>query len=261
MAPRLKFSGASPIWSINAKHINCVPSALLCPVHAPVARWWRRQSCEGWRREGPANEIEIVSVFFCLSQGPGVGCRGGGHNGKVWRQKYLPGRGLKIFFPFQLTALIVDVAAISVRLFVSVCMYVCGGAVADKGRRVRGPVLTHHKLWTNPGDRFDRCHSHRRGSYRWGRVSVGCDCLGSLLFAPGWRGVEAAAVPMEISHQLMLTSAVFEPSSSHQPLSHSSGAVWESRWTSWAVRPNEPSGFRGRKDLLNHASALVSVCP
>ena len=42
---------------------------------------------------------------------------------------------------------------------------------------------------------------------------------------------------------------------------HSSGAVWESRWPSWAVRPNEPSGFRGRKDLLNHASALVTACP
>ena len=42
---------------------------------------------------------------------------------------------------------------------------------------------------------------------------------------------------------------------------HSSGAVGESRWTSWAVRPNEPSGFRGRKDLLNRASALVTTCP
>ena len=42
---------------------------------------------------------------------------------------------------------------------------------------------------------------------------------------------------------------------------HSSGAVWESRWTSWAVRPNEHSGFRGRKDLLNRASALVTTCP
>ena len=42
---------------------------------------------------------------------------------------------------------------------------------------------------------------------------------------------------------------------------HSSGAVWESRWPSWAVRPNEPSGFRGRKVILNHASALVSACP
>ena len=42
---------------------------------------------------------------------------------------------------------------------------------------------------------------------------------------------------------------------------HSSGAVWESRWPSWAVRPNEPSDFRGRKAILNHASALVSACP
>ena len=41
---------------------------------------------------------------------------------------------------------------------------------------------------------------------------------------------------------------------------HSSGAVWESRWTSWAVRPNEPSGFRGRKELFNRASALVTTC-
>ena len=45
------------------------------------------------------------------------------------------------------------------------------------------------------------------------------------------------------------------------PYGHSSGAVWESRWTSWAVRPNEPSGFRGRKDLLHRASALVTTCP
>ena len=42
---------------------------------------------------------------------------------------------------------------------------------------------------------------------------------------------------------------------------HSSGAVWESRGPSLAVRPNEPSGFRGRKAILNHASALVSACP
>ena len=42
---------------------------------------------------------------------------------------------------------------------------------------------------------------------------------------------------------------------------NSSGAVWESRWPSWAVRPNESSGFRGLKAILNHASALVSVCP
>ena len=35
----------------------------------------------------------------------------------------------------------------------------------------------------------------------------------------------------------------------------------ESRWTSWAVHPNEPSGFRGCKDLLNRVSALVTTCP
>ena len=53
----------------------------------------------------------------------------------------------------------------------------------------------------------------------------------------------------------------FEISVPFNRLCHSSGAVWESRWTSWAVRPNEPSGFRGRKDLLHRASALVTTCP
>ena len=51
------------------------------------------------------------------------------------------------------------------------------------------------------------------------------------------------------------------PSGAEDLLPHSSGAVWESRWTFWAVRPNEPSGFRGRKDLLHRASALVTTCP
>ena len=42
-----------------------------------------------------------------------------------------------------------------------------------------------------------------------------------------------------------------------------SGAVWKSRWPSWAFRPNEPYGFRGRKAKVNHADALVlvSACP
>ena len=38
-----------------------------------------------------------------------------------------------------------------------------------------------------------------------------------------------------------------------------SGAVWKSRWPSWAFRPNEP--FCGRKATPNHAYALVTVCP
>ena len=33
----------------------------------------------------------------------------------------------------------------------------------------------------------------------------------------------------------------------------SSGAVWKSRWPSWAVHPKEPYGFCGRKATLNHA--------
>ena len=40
----------------------------------------------------------------------------------------------------------------------------------------------------------------------------------------------------------------------------SSGAVWKSRWPSWAFRPNEPYGVCGRKATLNPVSALVTVC-
>ena len=34
----------------------------------------------------------------------------------------------------------------------------------------------------------------------------------------------------------------------------------ESRWPSWAVRPNEPYSFYGRKAILNHAHALALTC-
>ena len=45
---------------------------------------------------------------------------------------------------------------------------------------------------------------------------------------------------------------------------YSLGAVWETRWPSWAGRLNEPSGFRWRKAIsswTDHVSAFVSVCP
>ena len=58
-----------------------------------------------------------------------------------------------------------------------------------------------------------------------------------------------------------LTSPWYNRGGDSSVVSHSSGSVWESRWTSRAVRPNEPSGFRGRKDLLNCTSALVTACP
>ena len=72
-----------------------------------------------------------------------------------------------------------------------------------------------------------------------------------------WVGVRAACDTRE---KISLLDRV-EFFSKEVRCDHSSGAVWESRWTSWTVRPNEPSGFRGRKAILNHASALVSACP
>ena len=35
----------------------------------------------------------------------------------------------------------------------------------------------------------------------------------------------------------------------------------DSRWLSWVFRPNESYGFRECKAILNHASALVTICP
>ena len=39
------------------------------------------------------------------------------------------------------------------------------------------------------------------------------------------------------------------------------GSIVQELCESRGGRPNEPSGFRGRKAILNHASALVSACP
>ena len=66
-----------------------------------------------------------------------------------------------------------------------------------------------------------------------------------------------------IGHNLSLICQMTSEDIKHQlnkGKCHSSGAVWESRWASWDVRPKEPSGFRARKDLLNRASALVTTC-
>ena len=39
------------------------------------------------------------------------------------------------------------------------------------------------------------------------------------------------------------------------------GVIVQELFESGGGRPNEPSGFRGRKAVMNHASALVSACP
>ncbi len=57
-------------------------------------------------------------------------------------------------------------------------------------------------------------------------------------------------VSVDVKHHVYLLTYIGD---------QSSGAVRESRWPSWAFRPNEPYGFRGRKDLLNHAHACLSL--
>ena len=66
--------------------------------------------------------------------------------------------------------------------------------------------------------------------------------------------------PVNTSLQWIFKTCYKKPVA-HLGSHHSSGAVWELRWPSWAVRPNEASGFRGRKAILDHALALVSACP
>ena len=81
-----------------------------------------------------------------------------------------------------------------------------------------------------------------------------CECLAKWLESTEHEPSEDVMV---VEHECYITL----PCNVTNDDGHSSGAVWESRWPSWAVRPNEPSGFRGRKAILNHASALVSACP
>ena len=89
------------------------------------------------------------------------------------------------------------------------------------------------------------------------------------------RSCKAHLLVTEFQSKHFNTQKVFDSSKCWTPTRHnqkrinsldfifdrqSSGAVWESRWPSWAFRPNEPSGFCGRKAILNRAPALVSAC-
>ena len=64
-----------------------------------------------------------------------------------------------------------------------------------------------------------------------------------------------------IGHNLSLICQMTSEDIKHQLIIIiSSGAVGGSMWPSWAVRPDEPYGFRGRKAILNHVHAFVSAC-
>ena len=91
--------------------------------------------------------------------------------------------------------------------------------------------------------------------------------FGAHIFFPAdtWKSMRSNMIWDDIDKHRYFSSDVYQYYHQLYKLQlkahHSSEAVWESRWTSWAVRPNKPSGFRGRKDLLNRALALVTTCP
>ena len=85
------------------------------------------------------------------------------------------------------------------------------------------------------------------------------DCV--VFHSSAWSQQTGSKWTTERCHENLLRKPTVKMQTAASGDRHSSGAVWESRWTSWAVRPNEPSGFRGRKDLLHRASALVTTCP
>ena len=90
----------------------------------------------------------------------------------------------------------------------------------------------------------------------------GQNCIwGEFIPVPDCAGEEGVASVVCAAAEALVFEAVVAASCTHivQELCESRGG--RPGWPSWAGRPNEPSGFRGRKAILNHASALVSACP
>ena len=83
-------------------------------------------------------------------------------------------------------------------------------------------------------------------------------CLLSLRYE--WRRLVAHASAGPALCPSRLDDSYMSPALASSVI-QSSGAVSKSRWPSWVFRPNEPYGFRGRKAILNRASALVTICP
>ena len=122
-------------------------------------------------------------------------------------------------------------------------------------------VTCHLHFWQNDRD-FLRATVVKRGwnGYR-NKSQHRKSTLEKKILPPFQQGFEPATFQSRVrrsNHWAIPAPVLFV---SVTPFCLSSGAVWESRWPSWAVRPNEPSGFRGRKELLNRASALVTTCP
>ena len=87
----------------------------------------------------------------------------------------------------------------------------------------------------------------------WSRLQPGCTIVLRMVEA-GSCTVTSSSRGRSVGHG---ASSVTELGG---VLSRSSGAVWKSRWPSWAFRPNEPCGFSGRKAILNgHAGSRIGL--
>ena len=150
-------------------------------------------------------------------------------------------------------------------------------------QKVADPTTERKAAHPNPlnPDRWSSSHEPARGIYtymhnnpaalgQWVRCGEGPPrqrqvfvALGIVMHTECTQHVKFQTCPYMFSneHRMVLQRCEQEKDEHLTKPYHSSGAVWESRWPFWAVRPKEPSGFRGRKDLLNRASALVTTCP
>ena len=126
------------------------------------------------------------------------------------------------------------------------------------GRSPFSCCVDHWALWTTPVTLLLNCVRP---------LTVSGDKISEILTPPPqlWEQTFTViwlyAIPASLYYYISAITPMGQYRSTIIRIAHSSGAVWESRWPSWAVRPNEPSGFRGRKDLLHRASALVTTCP
>ena len=149
----------------------------------------------------------------------------------------------------------------------------------EENNKIKDTVTNNKKQWKQQTTGSHNVHwllSHQR-AVGWGfTVKQGTNTIfeGSATYTVSTSSltmeVEAVrhdGLPKEVTvrpHKppsSQIQGACYKKSNVEWEVSHSSGTVWESRWPSWAVHPNEPYGFCGRKAILNHAHALVSACP
>ena len=124
-----------------------------------------------------------------------------------------------------------------------------------------------------PPDEYCKCFKGNVEEWFWDTVwrtwfCVFCCCfllsvLSAAILLPSWTEARIINTKMYLQSLTEGNGTVLNNTCNTRQLgrSQSAGAVWKSRWPSWVFRPSEPYGFCGRKAALNHAYALVPVCP